>query len=549
MNDCLKSAAFCFVGICWWLVSGVGIMNAAEQPSISPATAEVKWVKATNDSMEIGLPTLDDPIELVSVGCFGESVAQPERLYRGVSDGRVIRINRVAPSGRDRLFDRFQLVNSTGGKWGTGKYATDLEEISAEGKSARWPREIKGVQCVVDLDDVVELGAAHITENILLTSLLHDEGRRTEVSDDLTIVVDGKRYEFNAGVVQRLDQRIGGATQRGLNVIAILLCAKPKQDDRPDSLIHPDVDLQNSPNFVVALNTTSEEAERRYRAVIRFLGRRYSRPDGRHGRLGGYVVGNEVQSHWQWNNMGQQPAEYVIQQYAKQLRVTYFALRKEVDEPRVFASFDHHWADRFRADPMKAIPGRDFLDGLARELRATGDFPWHVAWHPYPENLFDPEFWDDRDATFAFDSPKITFKNIELLTTYLQREPLLYRGKPRRVILSEQGFHAGRGSDGETRQAAAFAASYVRVRAVDGIDAYVLHRHMDHPHEGGLRLGIRRLGEERLGAPRQLYSVFQAAGTASRDEAFEFALPIVGIKSWSEMLPRRGPFPENGTTE
>ena len=168
--------------------------------------------------------------------------------------------------------------------------------------------------------------------------------------------------------------------------------------------------------------------------------------------------------------------------------------------------------------------------------RQGGDFDWHVAYHPYPENLFEPRFWNDKTARPNPDTPRITFKNIEVLTDYLQRPELLYRGQPRRVILSEQGFHTPDGPDGEAIQAAAYCYAYRRIAELEGIDALILHRHVDSPHEGGLRLGLRRYVPEASDPrpPKKIYSCFLHADQPDWESAFQFALPIIGIKNWSE---------------
>jgi hypothetical protein len=131
-------------------------------------------------------------------------------------------------------------------------------------------------------------------------------------------------------------------------------------------------------------------------------------------------------------------------------------------------------------------------------------------------------------------TPRITFKNLDVLTRYLKRYDMLYDGAPRRVILSEQGFHTPDGPDGELVQAAAYCAAYKKVEITEGIDAFILHRHVDHPHEGGLRLGLRRMtpGNGEPHGKKLIYECFQAADTAEWEEAFRFALPIVGKKSW-----------------
>jgi hypothetical protein len=184
------------------------------------------------------------------------------------------------------------------------------------------------------------------------------------------------------------------------------------------------------------------------------------------------------------------------------------------------------------------MSGKYFLETLNAIAKAEGDFDWHVAFHPYPENLFNPRTWEDATATASFDSKKITFKNIEMLPAFLRQPRFLHNGKARRVILSEQGFHSAAGKNGERDQAAAYAYSYYRVQQTEGIDAFILHRHVDHPGEGGLRLGLR---SSRDGGVRPIYDVFRQADTATWPEAFKFALPVIGVKSWPEILPIRQP--------
>jgi hypothetical protein len=76
--------------------------------------ADVRFVRVTDDSIEIGLPELDREIRLASVGCIGgdDDVAKP--VYRGPSDGQVVTVDRMDASGRDRLFDRFVILSEQG---------------------------------------------------------------------------------------------------------------------------------------------------------------------------------------------------------------------------------------------------------------------------------------------------------------------------------------------------------------------------------------------------------------------------------------------------
>ena len=123
---------------------------------------------------------------------------------------------------------------------------------------------------------------------------------------------------------------------------------------------------------------------------------------------------------------------------------------------------------------------------------------------------------------------------------YLGQPGLQFEGKPRRVILSEQGFHTPDRPDGEVLQAAGYAYAWRKVAALDGIDSFILHRHVDHGQEGGLKLGLwsRDTNSPSAAAPlakKKIYEVFRAADTPQWEEAFRFALPVIGITNWNDL--------------
>jgi hypothetical protein len=114
---------------------------------------------------------------------------------------------------------------------------------------------------------------------------------------------------------------------------------------------------------------------------------------------------------------------------------------------------------------------------------------------------------------------------------------LLHHGQPRRVILSEQGFDTPKTPDGERVQAAAFCYAWKLIEQQDGIDAFILHRHVDHAKEGGLLLGLWTHKAGSIADPdrkKMIYECFRLADTPQWREAFQFALPIVGLKRWED---------------
>ncbi|MGV3755451.1 MAG: DUF5722 domain-containing protein, partial [Verrucomicrobiota bacterium] len=136
-------------------------------------------------------------------------------------------------------------------------------------------------------------------------------------------------------------------------------------------------------------------------------------------------------------------------------------------------------------------------------------------------------------------SPRITFRNLHLLPAYLAHPDLQYNTQTRRIILSEQGFNSRGTAESELEQAAAFCYAYRKVDAIEGIDSFIYHRHVDHAREGGLNLGLWRRQQNSIATPesqKPIYRVFQAADTESWSQAFDFSRSIIGINRWEEIL-------------
>lgn len=464
------------------------------------------------------------------------------QVWKGTPFAGGASIRRVAPDGRDRLYRQFLLVNgATGQPIGVPQFVTDLSAVPARTNPLLFPEEIKGLTTVVDNEDGLNLGIKHTNSGLDIGMMIDWRGHTTGTTQE----VDGIEVPINATTVSQLDQTYSWWTERGVLYTPILINLLPPERDPRDPLIHPQTDMENQPMGLGAFDMTDAEGVRAYIAAVEFLVERYTRENAEHGQIAALIIGNELQAHWTWHNMGNAPEEQVIREYTLSLRLADLAARSIHRDFKIYNSMTHHWSMRgYLNDPLKEISGIDLLDGILDQGKAQGDFPWHVAFHPYPENLFEPAFWEDKTATLRFDAPRVTFKNIEVLGAWLAQDRYLYNGQPRRVMFSEQGFHEPETPDGEEVQAAAYALSYVKSRQMPTLDAYHLHRHAHHPHEGGLRLGVvdadfsPETGEWTLTRRLKIYDVFQAAGTPRQDEAFAFALDVIGIDSWDDVAYR-----------
>ncbi len=389
----------------------------------------------------------------------------------------------------------------------------------------------KGLQVEI-VEDALTLGVKHAALNFNLCQLVDPSPR----ADSASWETDGERFAFSRSYVEQMDRQIKALSDRGVLVNLIVLAYQSADEGVNRRMLHPQYD-RKAPNRLGAFNTVTEEGRRWFTASLEFVAERWSRPDQAHGRMVGYIIGNEVNSHWWWSNMGRVSLEEFTGDYLSAVRLAHSAVRRQSSWARVYVSLEHHWNIRYPAgDAMQAFPGRAFVDLFARSAREGGDFDWHLAFHPYPENLFEPRFWNDKSATQSPDTDRITFKNLEQLVSYMDRPELRFEGRSRRIILSEQGFHTPNGVDGEEIQAAAYCYAYKKVERLAVIDAFILHRHVDHPHEGGLLLGLRRYvpSDPEPRPKKRIYNCFRLADTPDWEAAFRFALPIVGLENWDQ---------------
>jgi hypothetical protein len=432
---------------------------------------------------------------------------------------------------RDRIYSGFVVLK---GKQRIGEihFAEGLESISRNLDSYPKAKSKKGLQ-VQMVDDALALGVKHAALNFDFGGMV----ALKPASNDLPWKMDGRTFYFRRSSIEHADARIKTFSDRGIVVTLILLNYKNSDVEQNKVLLHPDYD-NACPQDLSAFNTKTPEGLAWFKACVEFLANRYSQVGYPNGRVANYIVGNEVNSHWWWSNMGHVDLNQFVTDYARTVRVCNMAVRKYSATARTFVSLEHHWNIRYPAgDATQSFPARAFIDLLNEKAKACGDFDWNLAYHPYPENLFNPKTWEDKSATFSPNTPRINFKNLELVTEYFRRLPLLYLGKPRHIILSEQGFHSDGTPEGEQLQAAAYCYAYYKTDHLDGIDSFILHRHVDHPAEGGLNLGLwRRNGNsaEPL-SKKPSYEVFRKADTAEWKEAFQFALPLIGIESWAEL--------------
>jgi hypothetical protein len=218
------------------------------------------------------------------------------------------------------------------------------------------------------------------------------------------------------------------------------------------------------------------------------------------------------------------------------MRMAQLIARQYDPHAKAFISLDHWWSKQMDAH---CYAGRELLDLLLQFSAAEGDFNWAIAHHPYPQDLFNPRVWADTQATYSFDTPKITYKNLEVLDAWVRQPRAQFLGRtPRTVHLTEQGLNSRDYSETHHRdQAAGMAYAWNKYKNLPTIEAFQYHNWVDNRHEGGLRIGLRKFPDE-PGDPlgkKPIWEVYAALGTPREADATAFALPLIGIQDWAEV--------------
>lgn len=417
----------------------------------------------------------------------------------------------------------------------SGNRVWDFVHVGRSSHALKTVDGIKGVT-VADVQDAIDLDLKSISLTFFLNQICLLPGTNSNVYWE----VDGVQVPIHMNYVFWLDNIIKELSDGGMRIQLIPVNNLLTTWDSENPWIHPGTELDEVPTFVMGFNLSDEQGVRWFRAACEFIAHRYTDPRGMYGEIDVMVVGNELQSHWWWHNIGEVSAEEIVEDYTRDMRVADLALRKTHPELRACVSLEHNWNKYHHPDPMRCTTGQIFLSLFADKAKEEGDFPWELAYHPYPSNLLDCRFWNDPDADLSLATQKITMKNIEVLPGILTEDRYLYEGKRRRLYLTEQGCHTFDTPDGQAIQAAALALSYHRISRIPEIDAYNIFSHSDYANDDNLAVGLWTLSPEDEGfyEKKLSWEVWKYIDTDQWQTYADPYLPYSIYSSWDENLPR-----------
>jgi len=419
---------------------------------------------------------------------------------------------------RDRSLWRWRISDVQGNWLSAASWPTQYNPAIVRPLHRLTAPSIKGIGGVPAIHHsdhpIFELGVHHATINLVLNSLIRD----TPIPNWIPWQFDQQTFYINERQLKNHDATIRHLSDRDVIVSAILLVGNGRDaDGNPHSLMtHPEAD---SRGIYSLPNVTTDPSSQLYSAALYLMAERWSRTDGSNGRISNWIMHNEIDQAATWTNMGSQPLSRYLETYMRSARLMHHTARLFDPHSRVFISLTHHWAKKSSGSGTYVV--RDMLELFAEMGRIAGDFPWGVAYHPYPRDLRNPDAWNDQGITNEWDTPYIVPKNLNVLPAFLNQSHLLYAGQPRGILFSEQGFNSPTLSiEDQRRQAAGLIYMFRQMKGMPTVEAFHLHRYQDMPDaEGGLRLGLlTETGDRKLA-----WEVYQAIGTEAQPKYEVFA--------------------------
>ena len=435
----------------------------------------------------------------------------------------------------DRIFSRWAIFEDTGEGLSLASFARYADEVPLLSSPATVPLKNKkgmgGIHRNEFLSDFDELDLGSATLNLFVTqfSYLSPGAGRTEHE------FGGRKYYFDENfITENLDKVLLEAGARGMAVAGILL-VQPASTAMDRELAALLTDPHCNGGTLIMPNMTDIESVNCFAAITDFLVKRYTREDGKYGRIAQWIVLNEVDGGTSWANMGYRPMYVYTDYYIKVMRLVNNIVRQHDPNAETFASFTHSWTR-----PALDYPAKSMMEIISTMGRNEGDYRWALACHSYPWDLLNPRVWEDRYATPSMDAGCVSFLNLEVLDKWVKMPEHMYRGTEKRSVwLSEAGVNSRSYSDADlAEQAAGTALAWKKIAALDGIDGLQWHNWFDNAGEGAdARLGLRKYNDEEYhGEAKPAWHIYRAAGTEDEDKAFESSLSIIGIDSWDEIM-------------
>ena len=521
--------------------------------------SEISLVEVTSDKVNIsGTAKGTGELSLAEVTPYEDALLLKSfrKCKNGISGAFNVSLPRVVEYDGvkyDRLLSKWVVVSTDGKtekmvsacRYVDADHIDQSKAINCEDVPANIKKGGEAVQGKVY--DAIEMGMKATLFGIPVTAVMWSSAQKAAAVGDQVIQHRylGKTYYFSKAFFEDCDRYLLELQNAGIKVFTVFTI-RPETFHDPNAYKNYDHDLgmlMQHPDYsgqghFAMVNLTQPESVNYYAAALDFLASRYS--DGSHGRIHRYVMHNEIDDPNNWNDAGWKPQTVYMDQFVKSTRMAHNIIRQYTKFAQILVPVTQQWTFK------KIKPAHDMLFavkdlfGLMNDFsRVEGDYYWGMGYHSYPYK-FQNRTWEDDLATWSMNTELVTFKNLEVLDKWAKTPENMYKGKIQRdVWLTENGSSTPTYSEKElSEQAACAAYALKKVEKLSAIQTLIWHASSDNDVEGNLNLGLhyRENDPKNPWGRKPAWYVFQAFETAREREVLDQYLPVVGVKSWDDIM-------------
>ena len=493
-----------------------------------------------------------------------------------MDDSNTFTIDRWTKTGYDRMYDKFYVVYEGGIVKGP-VYATTLaseDRITTHDVPSKkgLVDELSEESFTISKDVKSNWTALNInmTELILANETAKGKPIDNSKKSQYTIDVNGKTYYMSESYVDMLDYRVKRYDEMGINVIGVVISFVETEAvcQYPRALKYID-----DARWTNGFNTSTDAGRDYFIACMEFLADRYSQVTN--GRICNYVIGNEVDYAYDWNEVvpnksttgkklparGDEKSlrkgeievrvslDDYMEEYGRTLRIANTAVKKYTKDCSVSIGLSKEWAQSIgvqqkkkaeRSKKYDSYAPKEMLDWLNYHTKRQGDFDWALTPHNYTivhgnASAFQTGLTSDK--VYITGNPNttliITQSNLEVLQLYLNRSANRYNGKVRSVFLTENGCSSGdkpgtQSKKMQKEQAAAIAQYYYRAASLPSVKSIVYYKIQDREAEGATTYKLGLLDTN--GKKKLSYNVWKYIDTNRSFEYSEKYLDSISFK-------------------
>ena len=281
----------------------------------------------------------------------------------------------------------------------------------------------------------------------------------------------GRSFFLSEEYAEKLDETMKRYASLGERVYIVLSVSRSGDESLDRCLIGSDIPYAGENTKYYAFNTESDEGIIFLRAAVDHLASRYG-AGGEIPALCGLILGQNVNDAERYFRTKEITSCGLAFSVIRALRIADIAARIRVPSLSVFLGLGCDWSGEGGENAYGSCGSRELLDAVLEISRDEGGLGFGIAFDPFPT---DPSYlsYEDENPEKGYEASRITFANLDVLSSYLLSPGMRYEGEDREVILAESTDSSRTAGNAESLTKE-YIADYIKASSLPVFGAFIV---------------------------------------------------------------------------